>query len=102
MGDFKTVSVSEAKTLLAEEDTVLLDCRDVKDYRKGHIDSAMLVHEGLKETLIRKGDKNQKMIIYCYFGHASEHLAQMFCDFGFKNVYSLRDGYSAWQESQDA
>ena len=79
---------------------MLLDCRDLRDYRQGHIERAMHVHEGLRDTLIKKGDKDRKMVIYCYHGHASEHLAEMFSDFGFKHVYSLNGGYANWVENE--
>ena len=85
--------------LLSDDQAMLLDCRDLKDYRQGHIESAMHVHEGLKESLLKKGDKNRKLIIYCYYGHASEHLAEMFGDFGFTQVFSLQGGYASWKES---
>lgn len=42
------------------------------------------------------------MIIYCYHGHSSEHLAEMFADFGFKNVFSLQGGFELWQQHQAA
>ncbi|MGR9101235.1 MAG: rhodanese-like domain-containing protein, partial [Gammaproteobacteria bacterium] len=92
MKKFKTVSVTGLKELLEGGAAVLLDCRDLKDYRAGHIENAMHVHEGLKESLLKKGEKNKPVAIYCYYGHASEHLAEMFADFGFKDVYSLDGG----------
>ena len=98
MKAFKTVSASEAARLIAETNPVILDCRDLKDYRAGHIDNAMHVHENLRDSLVKKGDKDRTMLIYCYYGHASEHLAEMFCDFGFKQVYSLAGGYADWKE----
>jgi thiosulfate sulfurtransferase len=97
MNTFKTVTVDEVKPLLAHPETMLLDCRDLRDYRAGHIDNAMHLHEGLRETLLLKGDKQRPLVIYCYHGHASEHVAEMFTDFGFQNVYSLKGGFAAWQ-----
>ncbi len=102
MKKFATISVNELQSLLEDKAAMLLDCRDLKDYRVAHIENAMHVHEGLKESLLEKGDKNRKMIFYCYYGHASEHLAEMFGDFGFKNVYSLAGGFADWKESQSA
>lgn len=98
MKAFKTVSAPEASQLIAESDPLILDCRDLKDYRSGHIDKAMHVHEGLRDSLLKKGDKQRAMLIYCYYGHASEHLAEMFGDFGFQQVYSLAGGYAGWRE----
>ncbi|GGB93150.1 thiosulfate sulfurtransferase GlpE [Marinobacterium zhoushanense] len=97
MGKFKTLSVDEMKPMLSTTDAMLLDCRDVRDYKVAHIDNAMHLHEGLRESLLLKGDKQRPMIIYCYHGHASEHVAEMFTDFGFKEVYSLKGGFEAWK-----
>jgi len=100
MNKFQTISVTEMLTLLEDTSLKLLDCRDMKDYRAGHIDGAMCLHEGLRESMLKSGDKQQKIIIYCYFGHASEHVAEMFTDFGFKQVFSLQGGFSSWKETQ--
>ncbi|MCX7084534.1 MAG: rhodanese-like domain-containing protein [Methylococcales bacterium] len=95
---YKTISVEDSEALILEAKPMILDCRDLKDYRAGHVDDALHVHEGLKESLIKKGDKDRTLFIYCYYGHASEHLAEFFTDFGFKDVYSLAGGYSSWKE----
>ena len=98
MNAFNTVSVADAKNLIAGQQPLILDCRDLKDYKAAHIDQAMHVHEKLRDHLIKTGDKQRPLLIYCYYGHASEHLAQMFADFGFQHVYSLAGGYADWKE----
>jgi thiosulfate sulfurtransferase len=98
MKPFKTVSAAEAVQLIAEQNPVILDCRDLKDYRISHIDNAMHVHEQLRDSLLKKADKDGQLLIYCYYGHASEHLAEMFGDFGFMHVYSLAGGFASWKE----
>ncbi|MEI8209881.1 MAG: rhodanese-like domain-containing protein [Methylococcales bacterium] len=95
---YKTISVEDFERLIVEAKPMILDCRELKDYRQGHLEDALHVHEGLKESLIKKGDKDRSLMIYCYYGHASEHLAEFFSDFGFKDVYSLAGGYSSWKE----
>jgi thiosulfate sulfurtransferase len=102
MKPFKSISAAEAKRLIAEQKPVILDCRDVKDYRAGHIDNAMHVHEQLRDSLLKKANKDGSLLIYCYYGHASEHLADMFCDFGFKHVFSLAGGYASWKEYRNS
>jgi thiosulfate sulfurtransferase len=92
------ISVADTKTLLKNPNPMILDCREVKDYRAGHLEDALHVHEGLKESLVKRGDKQRSLLIYCYYGHASEHLAEFFSDFGFKDVYSLDGGYSSWKD----
>jgi thiosulfate sulfurtransferase len=98
MKKFKTISITESANLITENKPMILDCRDMKDYKVGHLDDALHVHEGLKESLVKRGDKQRPLLIYCYYGHASEHLAEFFSDFGFKRVYSLEGGYSSWKE----
>lgn len=102
MPAFKTINAVEADRLIAESNPTILDCRKPSDYREGHIGNAMLVHEQLRDSLLKKGDKQKHLLIYCYHGHASEHLAEMFCDFGFKEVYSLAGGYAGWEEYLNA
>jgi thiosulfate sulfurtransferase len=94
---YKTISPVACKTLLQETDPMILDCRATADYQAGHLDNALHLHEGLKEALVKRGDKQRGLLIYCYHGHASEHLAEFFSDFGFAQVYSLEGGYTAWQ-----
>ena len=95
---YKTLSIPDAEKFIEETKPLILDCRDLKDYRAGHLADALHVHEGLKNALVKRGDKQRSLLIYCYYGHASEHLAEFFSDFGFKAVYSLEGGYSGWKE----
>lgn len=102
MKNFKTISVPDSERLIDEQQPVILDCRELKDYRAGHIENAMHVHEQLRDLLLKKGDKQKALLIYCYYGHASEHLAEMFGDFGFQQVYSLAGGYADWKQHHTA
>lgn len=96
---YQNISVAECTQIIQTENPLILDCRDVKNYQAGHLENALHVHEGLKESLIKRGDKQRGLLIYCYHGHASQHLAEFFSDFGFKSVYSLEGGYTAWESS---
>jgi thiosulfate sulfurtransferase len=96
---FQTISIADTEKLIKESNPLILDCREAKDYRAGHLDGAMHVHENLKESLVKRGDKQRILLIYCYYGHASEHLAEFFSDFGFKQVFSMAGGYSSWKDS---
>lgn len=99
MSKFQTVSVAELKPLLEMDDSLLLDCRKLHDYRAEHIENAMHSHDALVESLITKGDKNRAIIIYCYTGHSSKHLAELFSGFGFKHVYNVAGGFESWKKA---
>lgn len=100
MKKFQTVTVSQVPELLSDKQSLLLDCRLLRDYKAGHIENAMHAHDDLVESLIRKADKATPLVIYCYHGHNSEHLAELFGNFGFQQVYSVEGGYEKWTESK--
>ena len=54
--------------------------------------------EGLKDSLVKRGDKQRTLLIYCYYGHASEHLADFLVILALSMSYSLEGGYSSWKE----
>ena len=102
MKKFKTVSVDNMNSLLGTEDALLLDCRRVNDYKLGHIENALHAHDALVESLIRSENKSRNMVIYCYHGHTSEHLAELLANFGYTDVYSVEGGFDQWKLHQKA
>ena len=94
---FRVITCGQVSTLLSEPGTLLLDCRKASDYRTGHIDGALNVHDGLVEALLENGNRQNALVIYCYHGHNSEHLAEAFGNAGFTRVFSVAGGYEAWQ-----
>ncbi len=98
MKKFGSVTASRMGELLQKQDSLLLDCRKLKDYKDGHIEDALHAHDGLVESLIKKGERSKCIVIYCYTGHSSEHLAELFTSFGFNDVYSVEGGYASWQQ----
>ncbi len=94
----KEISVAQAKALLSERDKLLvLDNRDIESYKNGHIDGAMMAHEGLIESVINKGDKHVPVLVYCYQGASSMDVAKLFANCGFHEVYSMIGGYAEWK-----
>lgn len=99
--NFKEISVTEAQQIMASQPHLLLDRRDAQSYRAGHIENAMFAHDDLIASLIKKRDRNKKIIIYCYKGNASKELAALFSQFEFDS-YSLIGGYTEWQKTPEA
>ncbi len=99
MSKFQRVKAADLPALLQTHNSLLLDCRKLQDYQAEHIENALHSHDGLVESLLKKSDKNRTLVIYCYHGHSSEHLAELFCGFGFKQVYSLEGGFDSWKKA---
>lgn len=98
--DVVELNVAEVKALLEERDNILLlDNRDLDSYKQGHIDGAMMAHEGLIESLINKGDKKVPVVVYCYQGASSMDVAKVFDSCGFNEVYSMIGGYAEWKRN---
>ncbi len=91
------ISVIEAARMIAERQMVILDRRDLSSYQQGHIDGAMMAHDGLVESLIKKRDVTTPLMIYCYRGNSSKDLAALFSQFGYQEVYSMAGGYVEWK-----
>lgn len=97
MSGFYRIGPSELQAQLAAPDALLLDCRKLKDYQAEHIDSALHSHDALVLSLIKQDNKNRPLVIYCYHGHSSEHLAELFVAKGFTAVFNLEGGFERWK-----
>ena len=93
------VSVTQAKMLMDQKKMLLLDSRDLDSYKQGHIEGAMMAHEGLIESVINKGDKQTPVLVYCYQGASSMDIAKVFASCGFSEVYSMLGGYAEWKRN---
>lgn len=98
MSEVCQLNVAETTALLNENSKMLiLDNRDLTSYKQGHLDGAMMAHDGLIESVINKGDKTVPVLVYCYQGASSMDVAKLFASCGFEKVYSLNGGYAEWK-----
>jgi thiosulfate sulfurtransferase len=96
MSGYQVISIDRARTLLASGGVTILDLRDHRSYRAGHIDGAMLLHDGLMQRILRENELDKPLLIYCYRGNTSQEKAEQFNELGFRQVYSLAGGYTEW------
>ena len=91
------VTVSEAKELKKDKQSVFLDVRTLAEWKSGHIDSA--IHIPLQELASRivelNSKKDKQIIVYCQSGGRSTSATQILLKNGF-NVKNMIGGYSAW------
>ncbi|HBU59616.1 MAG TPA: sulfurtransferase [Verrucomicrobiales bacterium] len=90
------IPISEAKTLIAEnQDVVLLDVREESEWNKSHAKNAQYLGKGVLERDLesRFPDKNTKIIMYCGGGYRSALTCDAAQKMGYTNVKSLQNGY---------
>jgi thiosulfate sulfurtransferase len=96
MPDYQIISAEDAQVLIHAEAVTILDARDHRSYRAAHIDGARLLHDDLEQALVSEGDFHRPVLLYCYRGIDSKAKAERFVELGFRRVYSLDKGFTAW------
>ncbi len=85
------------KELDQKKGMMLLDVRTDKEYEQGHIPGA--VHIPLSDVgdRIKKLKKDKELVVYCQNGNRSIWAIKRLMGMGYKNLYNLKGGYSAWK-----
>lgn len=93
----QSVSTSDARRLLSDEEPVqLIDVRQRREYRDGHISGATLIPLGELTDHLASLDPAKTTIVYCAVGGRSRAAAQLLSGQGFHNVLNLTGGFKAW------
>lgn len=79
----------------------LIDVRMKSEFDQGHIEGAKNFHIYEKEfqDSILTLDKEQPVYLYCKAGSRSEEASLELKKLGFKKVYDLKGGFSAWDKN---
>lgn len=93
---YRCITVEEADALIRGGGVLTLDVRDAKTFAAGHMDCARHITFSDLGQVINSTPRAAPVLFYCYHGFASQEYAQVLCDFGFKNVFSMDGGYEAW------
>jgi thiosulfate sulfurtransferase len=94
------ISIAEAQALIAAQEVTILDMRDHRSFRAGHIDGARVLHDGLEQALVDAYEVDKPILIYCFRGIQSKEKAEHFERLGFNRVYSLEGGFTAWPRDE--
>jgi rhodanese-related sulfurtransferase len=95
---FTTGPVATSDQIEKGEDVVIIDVRESKDFKKGHIHGAISLPQEKWSSMagLRRDTMN---IIYCYSQtcHLGAHAAMQFATKGF-SVMEMEGGFEAWKE----
>jgi rhodanese-related sulfurtransferase len=99
-GKVRDVTPTEATRLINHENAVLVDIRNDKDYRDGHVVNAVHV-TAEKNEAVGKLEKyrDRPLIVCCRSGNQSLRLCAELSKKGFASVYNLKGGLHAWQQA---
>ncbi|MFN2104704.1 MAG: rhodanese-like domain-containing protein [Candidatus Promineifilaceae bacterium] len=99
-GKVRDVTPTEATRLINHENAVLVDIRNDKDYRDGHVVNAVHV-TAEKNEAVGKLEKyrDRPLIVCCRSGNQSRSLSAALSKKGFASVYNLKGGLHAWQQA---
>jgi hydroxyacylglutathione hydrolase len=92
-----TMSVQQLKSKLAKNDVTLVDVREPHELREGHVEGAELM---LFSDLEEKADalpKDKPITVMCSVGNRSSIGASILKRKGFKEVYNVLGGMTAWE-----
>lgn len=96
---FKIISAKEAKKMLDEKKTFLLDVRSPREYYDGHISGAKLIPLQQLEDRISELDeyKDKDIIVYCRSGNRSIVSVEILIKNGFKKLFHIKRGIIEWK-----
>lgn len=100
-GPIKLIDVDELYQMIKEgipENTTLIDVRSKQEYDEGHISGSILIPVDELENRSDELSKDQTVIVYCKVGMRSNSAAQILKDKGFKDIYDVEGGITAWIE----
>ncbi len=89
------------KKLNESKGYILVDVRTSGEYAQGHLANAVLIdiYSDDFKSRVGKLDKSKPVFVYCKAGSRSSSAVGVFEDLGFKEIYDLSGGITAWQRA---
>ena len=95
----KAVAPGEATRMINHDNAIMIDMRDDKDYREGHIVNAIHAPAGSgNDSGKLEKYRDKPVIVYCQRGQRSTAYCSKLKKQGFGSVYNLKGGLLAWQK----
>ncbi|MEB3100749.1 rhodanese-like domain-containing protein [Ferviditalea candida] len=91
------ISLQQLKSkLFSPDDFVLLDVREISEFREGHIEGSKLIPLGILPHRLDELDRDKEIVVVCRSGNRSKQACDILKEHGFQQVYSLTGGLSGW------
>ena len=97
----KAVAPGEATRMINHDNAIMIDMRDDKDYREGHIVNAIHAPASSGNDIGKlEKYRDKPLIVYCQRGQRSTAYCSKLKKQGFGSVYNLKGGLLAWQKAE--
>jgi rhodanese-related sulfurtransferase len=95
------VGLNEAVRLINRRDALILDVRDAGEYTAGHIPKARHIPAPELNGRLQELDKfkARPVVVSCQSGTRAQKVCSQLGKAGFKEVFVLQGGISAWQQA---
>jgi rhodanese-related sulfurtransferase len=100
LANFESISTRQAYELLQKDDNIaLLDVRSSGEFKRGHIDKAILIPvEVLNKNISQlQEEQNKTIIVYCQTGSRSVRASRILVENGFRPL-NVKGGFVKWNE----
>ena len=94
--EIKQISVQEANEAVKAENVQFIDVRTVEEYKSGHAPKVINMPLDDLEKEMAKLDKTKPVYLICQTGRRSQKGAEILQKQGFKQLYNITGGTSAW------
>ena len=94
---YKTLSKEEVKTLLKNENSILLDVRTEEEYWENSLEETINIPLHELQDRAFELDKNKTYITFCRSGVRSKTAALILLEEGFQSIYSSEEGILTWR-----
>lgn len=100
-GEKGSLDPLNAVTVINRQDAIIIDVRPTADFIKGHIINAMNIPLAALQKQIHMLEKYKEhpIILNCDSGARSAQACRQLKQYGFTQVYNLRGGILAWENS---
>ncbi len=96
----KQIDLDQARKMIEQPGTVLIDVRESDEWRQGHIPNATFIPRGFLELRVEEKvpDRKTPVILQCASGTRSLLAARTLRELGYENVHNLTGGFNAWKD----
>ena len=95
------VQADVAAQLVAEGKVIVLDVRTAEEFAEGHIAGATNINFMAKDftNQVSRLDRDKVYLVHCATGGRSKRCLPQLKQLGFKQIYHLDGGFSAWEDA---